>query len=93
MKLSRILSQLVLATTLIGAPLVAAAAPVPATPTSESTPARAPSATPASDAARYAEREQQTPAAASFEGGGQGVYIGGSVVTVLLVLLLIVIIL
>ena len=40
------------------------------------------------DAAGYAQREQQSPKAAQFEGGSSTIYIGGGVVTVLLVVIL-----
>lgn len=76
---NRTITNLLFASMLVGAPLVAAAEPAPK---------------PAiSDEARYEALEKQTPDAAKFEGGGNGVYIGGSALTVVLIILLIVIIL
>jgi hypothetical protein len=45
------------------------------------------------EARDYAAREAASPALGAFEGGGVGIYIGGSTVVVVLVVLLIVIIL
>ncbi|HEY5946490.1 MAG TPA: hypothetical protein VIV40_13400 [Kofleriaceae bacterium] len=84
------LSNCLLATALIGTPLVAAADPAPVS--TQSTPAQ-PKAASAPDAEHYAALEKQTPAAATFEGGGEGIYIGTGVLTVVLIVLLIVIIL
>lgn len=74
------LSNLFVAGALVGAPLVAAADPRP-TPVAST------------DEARYEQLEKESPAAANFEGGGNGVYIGGSALTVVLIILLIVIVL
>jgi hypothetical protein len=94
MQLQRILSSLVLATTLVGAPYIASATPAPiATVSAPATTSKAPKASDATDVARYAELEQQSPAAGTFEGGGSAIYIGGSALTLVLVILLIVIIL
>lgn len=76
---NRTIANLLFASLLVGAPLVAAAEPA-------SKPA-------ISDEARYEALEKQTPDAAKFEGGGNGVYIGGSALTVVLIMLLIVIVL
>jgi hypothetical protein len=67
----------------------AAAAPIHAAATRT----REPKTAVVDDAALYAQRERQSPRAATFEGGGQGVYIGGSALTVVLIILLIVIVL
>lgn len=86
----RLVSRLVLAAILAGAPVAASADPAPSRPAHVVAGDRV---TPADDAAAYAARERQSPAASTFEGGGDSVYIGGSVVAVVLILLLIVIIL
>src|SRR6185436_19976775 len=92
MQLHRILSSLVIASALFGAPAASSAEPAPIA--TQSTPAKAPKPTPVNDVERYAEREKQSPAAAEFEGGGETVvYIGGSLLTVVVILLLVVIIL
>jgi hypothetical protein len=91
MQLQRFLSSLIVATSLVGAPYLASATPAPIA--TVSAPAAAPKASDATDVARYAELEQQSPAAATFEGGGSAIYIGGSALTLVLVILLIVIIL
>jgi len=43
------------------------------------------------EAAQYAQREQQAPANQDFQGGGVSIYIGGGVLTAALLILLIVI--
>jgi hypothetical protein len=48
---------------------------------------------PTSEASEYAGREAATPALGEFEGGHNGIYIGGGAVTVLLIVLLILILL
>lgn len=83
------LSNLLVAGALVGSPLLAAADPHP-TPVASTTDAKVASPT---DEARYAQLEKESPAAANFEGGGNGVYIGGSALTVVLIILLIVIVL
>lgn len=85
------ITNLLIASMLVGVPLVAAAEPAPKAAISESV-SDSKSAT-VSDEARYAALEKQTPDAAKFEGGGNGVYIGGGALTVVLIILLIVIIL
>jgi hypothetical protein len=47
----------------------------------------------ADQARDYAAREAANPALGAFEGGGAGIYIGGSALTVALIVVLIVIIL
>lgn len=88
----RILSSLLIGSALlVGTPL-AASADAPAV-AMQITPSPAPKSAVAADADRYAALEKQSPATAKFEGGGEAIYIGGSVLTVVLILLLIVIIL
>jgi len=91
MHLHRILSTLLIGAALLGTPLAASAEPAPVA--AQSTPTTIPKLVAADDAMLYAQREQQSPEAVKFEGGGESIYIGGSVVTLLLVLLLVVIIL
>jgi len=91
MHLHRILSTLLIGAALLGTPLAASAEPAPVA--AQSRPTNPPKLVTADDAMRYAQREKQSPEAAKFEGGGESLYIGGSLVTVLLVLLLVVIIL
>ena len=79
MQLHRILSSSLIAAALVGAPIAASADP-----------AREASVT---DAQRYAELEKESPAAATFQGGGQGVYIGGGALTIVLIILLVLVIL
>jgi hypothetical protein len=92
MQLQRLFSSVLIAGSLLGTPIAAFAdrAPIAATSASATKPTKT---AVGEDAARYAELEQQSPAAGKFQGGGEGVYIGGSVLTVVLILLLIVIIL
>jgi hypothetical protein len=85
------LSTLLIGAALLGTPLAASAEPAPIA--AQSTPTTTPNLVTIDDAMRYAQREKQSPEAAKFEGGGESIYIGGSVVTVLLVLLIVVIIL
>lgn len=91
MQFHRILSSCLVAAALVGTPLAASAEP--ARLAAQTMPAREAKPAAVVDAERYAERERQAPAAAKFEGGGEGVYIGGGVLTVVLVVLLLVIIL
>jgi ABC-type taurine transport system substrate-binding protein len=91
MQRHRSLSTLLTAAVLVGTPLAASAEPKPIAAQSVATPT--PKAAVADDAELYAQREQQSPAAAKFEGGGESIYIGGSVLTVVLILLLIVVVL
>jgi hypothetical protein len=93
MQTHRFLSISLLAAAL-ACPSVASAEPT-TVPTEEvaTTPTVAPDPAPVDDATRYAEQEKQTPAAANFEGGGRGVYIGGSAVTLVLLVILLVILL
>lgn len=86
MKPRNVLSSLVLAASLVGAPIAALAEPAAVATQSSPT-------TVASDAVRYAEEEKKSPAVATFEGGGQGVYIGSTAVVVLLVVLIVLIVL
>ena len=90
MQFHRILSSCLVAAALVGPPLSASAEP---TRLAQTTPAREAKPAAVADARHYAEREQQAPAAAKFEGGGEGVYIGGGVLTVVLIVLLLVLIL
>jgi hypothetical protein len=91
MHFRRLFSSCLIAAALVGAPLVVAAEPAPIA--AETTPARTPKSAVAADAERYAALETKSAAAAKFEGGGQGVYIGGGALTIVLVILLLVIIL
>jgi hypothetical protein len=93
MQVHRALSSLLVAAALVGTPVVAAADPAPITPRSAPANANAPKPAIADDVAHYAQLERLSPDAAKFEGGGQGIYIGGGALTVLLVVLLIIIIL
>jgi hypothetical protein len=94
MQLQRVFSRVVIASSLLGTPVAAFAdpAPIAARSTSVTTPGKTAVAL-EEDAARYAQLERQSPAAGKFEGGGESIYIGGSVLTVVLVLLLVIIIL
>ena len=76
MQLQHILSTVLTAAVLLGTPLAASAEP--ASSAAQLTTTSAPRVAVVDDAALYAQREQQSPAAAKFEGGGNGVYIGGS---------------
>ena len=76
---------------LLGAPLTASAEPAPIA--AQSTPANTSKLVTAGDATAYAQREKQSPEAAKFQGGGEGIYIGGGAVTLLLVVLIIVLVL
>ena len=67
--------------------LAASAAPTKATPT-KATPTQ-----PADDAERYAQREAAHPEAATFNGDGSAVYIGGSTLAVVLIIVLVVVLL
>ncbi|MBA3398181.1 MAG: hypothetical protein H0T89_36480 [Deltaproteobacteria bacterium] len=49
-----------------------------------------PTAAPVAEAESYAEREQQTPAAAAYVGGRSGVYIGGGALVVVLIILVVI---
>lgn len=91
MQLLRILSSCLVAGALVGAPITASAAPDQ--PTGQAAPMREASTAAVADANHYAELEKQSPEAATFEGGGQGVYIGGSALTLVVIILLLVIIL
>jgi len=91
MHLHRIVSALLVGAALLGTPLAASAEPVPIA--EQAAPATTRRVVSVDDAASYAQREQQSPNAAKFEGGSSTIYIGGGAVTVLLVVLLIVLIL
>ena len=84
----RLLASLFVGATLVGAPLVAAADPKPVA--AQVAPAEQPKLATPDETAGYAEREQQAPAAAEFDGGARGIYIGGGALTLLLVVLIIV---
>lgn len=90
MKLHQTLSSLLVAASLVGAPIMAAADPAPIT--ARSAPANTPKPASAEDVAHYAQAEQQSQDAAKFEGGARGIYIGGGALTVLLIVLLVIII-
>jgi hypothetical protein len=91
MQFHRILSSCLVVAALVGTPLVASAdsAPVAA----QTTPSREAKPAAVADAEGYAAREKQSPAAAKFEGGGEGVYIGSGALTLVLIVLLLVVIL
>ena len=73
-----------------GAPAVAAADTAPVAAEHVSVPMSKPAPAPASDAARYADREQQDQKAANYEGGSVVIVgISGGAILVLLLLLLI----
>lgn len=91
MQFHRILSTSLLAAALLGAPLAASAEPAPVA--AQHAPGRTANPSVVADAERYGERELQSPASAKFEGGSEGVYIGGSALAVVLIILLIVVIL
>jgi hypothetical protein len=90
MRFHHLVSSCLIATALVSTPL-AAADPVPVVTTTLPTPAA--KAADMVETERYAAREKQSPAAATFEGGSNSVYIGGSALTVVLIILLVVIIL
>ena len=75
----------------MGAPLAAFAEPAPIA--EQTTPPTTRKLVSVDDAAGYAQREQQSPKAAKFEGDSNTMYIGGSAVTLLLVVILSVLIL
>jgi len=90
---TRMFTSFAVAAALAAAPLVASADPKPVAAHSQSsTKPTTPTQTP-DDANNYAQREKQAPAAANFEGGAEGIYIGGSVLTIALVVVLLVILL
>lgn len=91
MRFHHLLSSCLIATALVGTPLAASADPDPIV--ARTIPSPAAKAADMADAERYAAREKQTPAAATFEGGSNSVYIGGSALTVVLIILLVVIVL
>ena len=91
MRFHQFLSRCLIATALVGAPLAAAADPDPVVARTLPTPAA--KAADMVETERYAAREKQSPAAATFQGGSNSVYIGGSALTVVLIILLVVIIL
>jgi hypothetical protein len=84
----RLLASLIVGATLVGAPLVAVADRTPTA--AQIAPTNQPKLATPDETANYAEREQQTPAPAQFDGGGSGIYIGGGALTLLLVVLIIV---
>ena len=92
--MASILRRIVVAALLAAWSFPAAAAPAQSQPTPIV--AQAPSARTVdtrSEAAQYAEREQQAPVNQNFQGGGVSIYIGGGVLTAALIILLIIIIL
>jgi hypothetical protein len=84
----RLLASLFIGASLVGTPLVAAADPKPVA--AQVAPTDKPKLATPDETAGYAEREQQAPAAAEFDGGARGIYIGGGALTLLLVVLIIV---
>ena len=90
MRLHQFVSSCLIASALVATPL-AAADPVRVVTATLPTPAA--KAADMVETERYAAREKQSPAAATFEGGSNSVYIGGSALTVVLIILLVVIIL
>ena len=82
------LSALLTVIALSSAPLVASAAP----DRTEVTTTVATKAQPAADAQRYAAREAQSPKAADFQGGAEGVVIIGTSTIVLAVLIALIVI-
>jgi hypothetical protein len=91
MHLYRSLSALLVGAALLGTPLAASAEPAPIAEHATAPTAR--KLVSADDAAGYAQREQQSPKAAQFEGGSSTIYIGGGVVTVLLIVIVVLLVL
>lgn len=95
MQLTRALTHLLVSASLVGAPALVAADPTPtpiASHASQATRATAPKPADAAEVSRYAQLEEQSADAAKFEGGGNGIYIGGSALTIVLIVLLLIII-